>query len=198
MLSRPFHGDLAPGKTSRLPVVDVTLLFADVVGSTELTNQLGDRRAYSLIRRFCTVVRDATLAANGEALELRGDGALLVFAEPRAALACAVQIQRACAETHELAVRMGLHCGQALRLERGYFGQALILAARVADEARPGEILISSQLRERLDASDASCVGAGRSLVVKGLPEPIETFPIDWRADAAPQRGSTTSNNVAS
>ncbi len=183
LLVHPFHGDLRPGQTHRLPAVEVTLLFADVAESTELTSRLGDRGAYSLIRRFCNVVREAILETGGEALELRGDGALLAFTSPRAAVACALQIQRACAETGPLAVRMGLHTGHALRLERGYFGQALILAARVADHARPGEILVSSQLRARLGALDSLRVGSQRAIAIKGFPQPLDTFSIEWRED---------------
>lgn len=185
LLAHPFHGDLRSGKTHRLPAVEVTLLFADVAESTELTSRLGDRGAYSLIRRFCSVVREAILENGGEALELRGDGALLAFTSPRVALSCAQQIQRACAETGQLAVRMGLHTGRALRLERGYFGQALILAARVADHARPGEILVSSQFRSHFGAGDAVRVGAQRSIELKGFAQRLDAFSIDWQEDAS-------------
>ncbi len=183
LLPHPFHGTHRPGATHRLPAVEVTLLFADVAESTELTNRLGDHGAYSLIRRFCAIVRDAVVEHGGEALELRGDGALLAFSSPHAALACALQIQRECARTGPLAVRMGLHTGRALRLERGYFGQALILAARVADQARAGEILVSESLRDRVGGREEFRVGARRSLEIKGFPQRMNAFCIEWRAD---------------
>jgi class 3 adenylate cyclase len=184
--AHPFHGTLSAGRTHRLQAVEVAFLFADVVESTELAHRVGDRGAYSLIRRFCSLVRDSALELGGEALELRGDGALIAFADPVAALECASRIQRACTGAGEIAVRIGVHLGQALRLERGYFGQALILAGRLADQAKAGEILISDALRQSVAAPAALPVGAPRMLRLKGFAEPVRTFSLDWRADGAP------------
>jgi len=182
----PFPGDLRPGQTHRLPVVDVTLLFADVVGSAEIVQRLGDRGAYSLIRQFCSVVREATLRCEGETIELRGDGALLVFSSPRAALACAIEIQERCGREGSLGIRIGLHSGGALRLVRGYFGQTLILAARIADQAQQGEILVSPQLLLRIGDLGSLRLGAQRSIELKGFPQPVLVSQIEWRPELQP------------
>jgi adenylate cyclase len=185
VFAHPFHPALRAGRTQRLPVVEVTLLFADVVAPTELTRRVGDRRAYSLMRRFCRLARDTAQRRGGEALELRGDGALLAFAAPLTALVCAREIQLACAREGELNLRMGLHAGRALRLERGYFGETLIVAGRLADHADAGEILVSAQLVAKLEAPPALPLGAARPLLLKGFPEPVEAYRLEWRAKEA-------------
>jgi adenylate cyclase len=185
VFAHPFHPALRAGRTHRLPVVEVTLLFADVVASTELTHRVGDRGAYSLMRRFCRIARDTAQHLGGEALELRGDGALLAFPAPPAALTCARAVQLACAREGELHLRMGLHAGRALRLERGYFGETLILAGRLSDQATAGEILVSAQLVASLGSREPFALGAARRLELKGFPEPVEAYRLEWRAEEA-------------
>lgn len=67
-------------------------------------------------------------------------------AAPCAAIETACELQRACARGGDIALRIGIHAGAALRLERGYFGRALTLTGRLADEAAGGEILISESV----------------------------------------------------
>src|SRR5262245_63303625 len=100
--------------------VDVPLLFCDLVRSTELTRRLGDRGAYRVIRGFHDTVLRAAAPCGGEELELRGDGVLLAFERPRAALACAIEIQQRLLEAPRGArinVRIGIHSGTALCIE---------------------------------------------------------------------------------
>jgi class 3 adenylate cyclase len=161
----------------------VTLLFCDVVRSTELTRRLGDRRAYRVIRSFHEVVLRAATPYQGEELELRGDGVLLAFRNPLGAVDAAREIQRRLPESphaQSISVRIGVHHGPALRVAHGYFGSTVILSARVAEEAAPGEILVSAALVRRL----ADCklgVEAGRWVSLKGIPEPSLVFPLPWR-----------------
>lgn len=183
--AHPFHGTLRPGRTSQLPVVEATFVFADVVGSTALSGRLGERGAYSVIRRFCSLVRDLCERSGGEALELRGDGALLAFpGSPCAALEAACELQRACAREGQIEVRIGIHGGTALRLERGYFGRALTLAARLSDAAEPGEILVSDSVLRNAGVTSrparGATLGAARVLHMKGFDEPVQAHPLEW------------------
>lgn len=183
--AHPFHGTLQAGRTNQLPVVEATFVFADVVESTALARRLGERGAYSVIRRFCGLVRDLSERAGGEALELRGDGALLAFpAAPCAALETACELQRACAREGEIALRIGIHGGTALRLERGYFGRALTLAGRLSDEAEAGEILVSDSVLQASGSGTAfargAALGPARLLHVKGFEEAVEAHLIEW------------------
>jgi adenylate cyclase len=164
---------------------DVTLLFCDVVRSTELTERLGDRAAYAVIRRFHALVERCVDRSLGEPLEVRGDGVLIAFDEPRHGLGCAIAIQRRLAgqQRERLAVRVGLHTGQALRVGVGYFGKAVILSARIAASAEPGEILASGQLRERVRESAAFRFDRERWLALKGFVHPSRVFAVAWRRE---------------
>ena len=182
--AHPFHGTLQPGRTKQLPVVDATFVFADVVESTALAQRLGDRGAYSVIRRFCSLVRDLCEETGGDALELRGDGALLAFrAAPCVAFETACELQRSCAREGEIALRIGIHGGAALRLERGYFGRALTLAGRLADEAAAGEILVSDsalQASGPAGLAQGTALGVARLLRLKGFDEAVKAHPLEW------------------
>lgn len=176
-----------PPADATLEDVEVSLLFCDVVRSTELTRRLGDRGAYRVIQTFHDVVLRACAPLAGEELELRGDGVLLAFASPQHALACAVDIQRHLLEVplaRRVSARIGLHTGPALRVADGYFGSNVILSARVADEAAPGEILVSAAMLQRLAGIDLS-VDAGRWVALKGIPEPALVFSLRWRSSRA-------------
>jgi class 3 adenylate cyclase len=163
--------------------VEVALLFCDVVRSTELTRRLGDRGAYGVIRCFHKLVLRAAAAFQGQELEVRGDGVLLAFESPPLAADCAVEIQRELLELPEgrrVSVRIGVHTGPVLRIADGYFGSNVILSARVAEEAAPGEILASAAL-VRCMADRNVDIGAGRWVSLKGIPEPNLVFSLPWR-----------------
>lgn len=164
--------------------VEVTLLFCDVVRSTELTRRLGDRAAYRVIRSFHDVVLRACAPSGGEELELRGDGVLLAFEKPKPALACAIEIQQRLVEaprSRRINVRIGIHTGPALSVASGYFGSNVILSARIAAAAAPGQILVSAAHLQRLE-NLALPIDAGRWLTLKGIPEPSLVFSMPWRA----------------
>ena len=167
--------------------VEVSLLFCDVVRSTELTRRLGDRGAYRVIHDFHSLVLQATAAFDGRELELRGDGVLLAFDSPLSAVDCAVEIQRGLLKGpvgQRVSARIGVHTGKALRVEAGYFGSNVILSARVAEQAAPGEILISAAVAQHLADHDLP-VAAGRWVSLKGIPEANLVFPLRWRPKRA-------------
>lgn len=171
----------------RLHSAEVTLLFSDIEKSTELTEYLGDAEAYWLIERHLRLVRTWVARFHGEEVEIRGDGALLAFATPDDGLACAIGIQRAvqahAARTPEarVRVRMGLHTGSVIRVERGYFGSEVIRSARIAGRAHPGEILVSTQLRQRLLRHRHARFGRGRQLKLKGFQGRQLVFDFPWK-----------------
>jgi adenylate cyclase len=179
------RGPFGTGETIR--EVYVTLLFCDVVRSTELTRRLGDRGAYHAIRSFHQLVLRAATPLGADELERRGDGVLLAFQAPEQAVAAAIEIQRRLCELPDdraVSARIGIHHGPALRVDYGYFGSSVILSARVAEEAAPGEILVSASLVRRLAGSSPLAVDAGRWVSLKGVPEPNLVFPLSWRAQA--------------
>jgi class 3 adenylate cyclase len=179
--------DLEPGEVAPEDV-QVSLLFCDVVRSTELTRRLGDRGAYRVIQDFHSLVLRAAAPFSGQELELRGDGVLLAFDGPQHAVDCAVEIQRGLQKVpvgRRVSARIGVHTGQALRVAGGYFGSNVILSARVAEQAAPGEILVSAAIVQRL-ADRPLSVDAGRWVALKGIPEANLVFALRWR----PRRGA--------
>jgi adenylate cyclase len=176
--------------------VEVSLLFCDVVRSTELTRRLGDRGAYRVIQDFHNLVLRAAGPFNGQELELRGDGVLLAFGGPQHAVDCAVEIQRGLQKVpvgRRVSARIGVHTGRALRVESGYFGSNVILSARVAEEAAPGEVLVSAAIVQRL-AANPPPVDAGRWVALKGIPEANLVFSLRWRSRKAPRVGPQCSS----
>ena len=168
--------------------VDVTILFCDIVKSTDLMGRLGDRAAYAVVRRFHGLIEQCADRCEGKPIEVRGDGVLIAFDEPGCGLGCAIAIQQGLAEQgqHErLNVRVGIHAGHALRVPVGYFGSTVTLSARIAACAGPGEILVSGALRERVREADAFEFDAERWLELKGFPQPSQVFAVVWRPERA-------------
>lgn len=121
-----------------------TFLIADLRGYTRFTEEQGDEAAGKLAAQFAELVRDVVQAAGGVLLELRGDEALCVFVSPRQALRGAVDLQaRIGAEKLRLGAGIGLDTGEAVRVEEGYRGSALNVAARLCAQAGPGQTLAS-------------------------------------------------------
>ena len=185
MSSRNRSRPLEPSARESAPEeVEIALLFCDVVRSTELTRRLGDRGAYRVIEGFHTLVQRAAAPLDGQELEMRGDGVLLAFGSGHHAVDCAVEIQRRLLELpagRRVSARIGVHIGAALRIAAGYFGSNVILSARVAEEAAPGEILVSAAIVRCLADRNLS-VDAGRWVSLKGIPEPSLVFSLPWRS----------------
>lgn len=164
----------------------ITLLFVDVVQSTELTERLGDREAY---RRVCRVLGCASRCAHeagGEVLELRGDGLLIAFDDVADGLRCGAEILARLdpSAPDHLALRLGLHAGSAARTPTGYFGSTVILAARLSDSAAPDELLVSESVRKRARGWPGG-FDAGRRVKLKGFAGTHRVF----RASPRPRMG---------
>jgi ABC-type transport system substrate-binding protein/class 3 adenylate cyclase len=176
-----------------------TFLIADIRGYTAFTHARGDEAAARLAGRFAEVCRQLVDAHGGRVVELRGDEALCVFEAPRAALRCAVALQRRFADDTRadpalpLRVGMGLDAGEAVAVEGGFRGGALNLAARLCVIAKGGEVLLSEGvvlLARRLD--ELTYVDRGR-VSLKGLGEPVRYYAARFDVDLPPEseRGSS-------
>jgi class 3 adenylate cyclase len=134
--------------------VEVTLLCADVVGFTEMTERLGDPAALRVMRRVAGVVREHASRCRGELLEIRGDAFLLAFASPQDAVRCAIRVMRVVARDRRagefVRLRMAVHTGSVVRDGGGYFGRSLILAYRLLSQVGPGGIAMTPPTADRL------------------------------------------------
>jgi class 3 adenylate cyclase len=163
----------------------VTVLFTDIEGSTQLTEALGDEEWMHVLRGHNGRIREQVELHAGLEVKSQGDGFMLAFASPHDALRCAVGIQRAMAEAprddHALRVRIGLHTGEAIREEDDFYGKSVILAARIASEARGGEILVSPLVRERTEPSGEFSFGEPTDVELKGLTGMYRLSHVTWQ-----------------
>jgi class 3 adenylate cyclase len=130
----------------------VTVLFTDIVGSTEIAAQVGDRRWRDLVQRHHAVVRRELKRFRGKELDTAGDGFFASFDRPAEAMRCACAISD---EVRELGleIRAGLHLGEAEVLENKVGGITVNVGARVMNVAKGGEVLVSSTLRDAVAGS---------------------------------------------
>jgi DNA-binding NarL/FixJ family response regulator/class 3 adenylate cyclase len=143
------HDVLVPGAT-------VTVLFADVEGSTAMLERLGQARWLAALAGYEELL-GATIAEHGGTLiKAIGDGHLASFPSARAALRCAVEVQRALPldSAPDLRVRMGMHTGEPAVREDDLHGRTVVKAARIAGMANGGEILVSGIVRELAQADE--------------------------------------------
>ncbi|MGH9037601.1 MAG: adenylate/guanylate cyclase domain-containing protein [Acidimicrobiia bacterium] len=164
----------------------VTLLFTDLVNSTRLLDRLGDEAAGRLRRHHFALLRREIAAAGGEEVKSLGDGLMVAFRSARAALVCAVAMQRAVdtdnRSGHPVQIRVGLHCGEPDREEQDFFGTAVVVARRLCDSAQGGEILASEVVALLAGSEPEIPHRTLGPLPLKGLSEPVPAVAIDWRA----------------
>ncbi len=169
----------------------VTILFSDIEDSTILNERLGDERWLELLRGHNSIFRRHLGEREGYEVKNQGDGFMLVFPSPTGALLCAIEVQRALAEhaaehpEEAIRVRMGLHTGEAIAEEGDFFGRNVVLAARIAAQARGGEILVSEALREQAEGEDGLSFDEGRELELKGMAGTHTVHRAEWEAEAA-------------
>src|SRR5512134_3890705 len=124
----------------------VTLLFTDLVNSTELLQRVGDERAQRIFQTHHRLLKDIVAAHGGQEVRWVGDGLLTQFASAADAVRAAVAMQQAArrrAAGERLALRVGLHAGEALREETDYFGTPVVIARRLCERAEAGQVLAS-------------------------------------------------------
>lgn len=165
----------------------VTVLFTDIVGSTEIAAELGDRRWRDLVQRHHAVVRRALKRAGGRELDTAGDGFFASFERPADAIRCACAISD---EVRELGleVRAGLHLGEAEVLEGKVGGMAVNVGARVMGVAKGGEVLVSSTLRDAVGGSGFAFAdhGAHRLKGIEGEWKLYEVTAVDGERRSLP------------
>jgi class 3 adenylate cyclase len=164
---------------------EVTVMFGDLEGFTPLTERLGDAGVAQVLHQLDWIVRDGLTAHHGHRATSSGDGFMALFAEPADALRAAIQIQRALAGA-PIRMRIGVHAGPLVRVRTGrdasdVAGRNVILASRISDAARGGEVLVSSAVRRLTEPLGEFRFGRHRRLALKGLSGLHDVVELVWR-----------------
>lgn len=163
---RKFVGDVHP------PVVGnrvlTTILFTDIVGSTEALARMGDRAWRDLLAEHRRTVRSKLGAFEGKEVDTVGDGFVATFEGPAKAVACASAIIEATTSLG-LQIRAGIHTGEGEVSDEGITGVAVHVAARVMAQAAPGQILVSSIVKDLVAGSGIRFEDGG-TYTLKGVP----------------------------
>jgi adenylate cyclase len=160
--------------------VDVAVLFTDLVGFSTWALQAGDRAAIRLLREVAAAIEPPIIEGRGEVVKRLGDGLMAAFwdapAAVNAAFAASERIASIEVEGHRPQLRTGIHLGRPRKIGHDYFGIDVNIAARLAEAARPGELLISNHTLEKLEPGAASA--KKRRFSAKGTPSDLTVFAL--------------------
>jgi AAA ATPase-like protein/adenylate/guanylate cyclase family protein len=159
----------------------VTLLFTDLVGSTELLGQLGEDGAAALRRRHFSALREAVARAGGREVKSLGDGLMVAFDSASAAVRCAQSMQQEAASSEDgVGLRVGLHAGEPSEEENDFFGTPVVVARRLCDRADGGQILASDLVRGLVGPRAAGAFEAVGPVTLKGFADPVSAYAVAW------------------
>lgn len=164
----------------------LTVLFTDIVGSTEDFDRLGEVAAFESHSGHIAEMGALVERHGGSVVKSMGDGLMTVFSSAVEALRCAVAMQEAVAAAPGgLKIRVGIDCGEPIHQDGDYFGNPVIVAKRLCDLADPDQILMSAVVHAVAGrrVPDLVVADAG-SFVVKGLAEPVDCLELRWVAGA--------------
>lgn len=158
-----------------------TILFTDIVGSTDLAVRLGDREWQRLVAAHHAAVRKELQRFRGREVDTAGDGFFATFDQPANAIQAGAAIVAAVAKLG-ISIRVGLHAGEAEAVGQKIGGIAVHIASRVMSAAGPGEVLVSSTLRDLV-------AGSGIGFNDRGLHQ-LKGVPGDWHLWALIREGA--------
>ena len=174
-----------------------TIMFTDVVGSTTITDRLGDREARSMLRVHDEIVRRQTEAHGGVEVKAMGDGFMMTFASALGAVASAAAVQheldaynkeRSVLDTGSdeaarfmLAVRIGLGVGEPVREGEDLFGMSVIEASRISAQAQGGQILTSEIVRALVAGTGEFRFDQAGTFQLKGISGDRVLYEVLWR-----------------
>jgi sulfatase modifying factor 1 len=191
---------------------DLTVLFTDIVGSTNYFDRFGDTAGLLLLHRHDNYVGSAVAEFDGTVIKTIGDSVMAEFPHPLFAVRAAIEIQRRLllhnqnvAEAERLQIRAGINCGVGFRRSGDLFGDTINMAARITKRCGPGQILISQSVQKSIVKTEIRSRSLGRA-TLDGKVEPEELYEVLWRnapigaAEAAQPREDwrASLNNISS
>jgi adenylate cyclase len=151
------------------------MCFLDLTGYTQLTEERGDEAAADLAARLAGLVRRSALEHGGTPVKWLGDGVMFYFREPAAAVLSAVGMVEVVRRQGLPPAHVGIHAGPVVIQEGDYFGRTVNLAARIAEYARPGEVLVSQEVVDAAQGAPATFTEIG-PVELKGFSTPLHLY----------------------
>ncbi len=171
MLSMEAGGDAGGGEAHPM-----TIVFTDLEGFTRFTSREGDDAARSLLDRHHKSVGPLIRSRGGRVVKKIGDGLLITFSAPEAAVLAALEVGEA--DNGDLRLRAGIHDGEAVLLGDDLIGHDVNLAARVTDSAKGGETLATTDVRSAVGPMPGIAFGRARRRSFKGVSESVSVCPV--------------------
>ena len=159
---------MAPRRQARPPAI----AFLDLTGYTALTEERGDEAAAELADRLATLVHETAQSRGGHSVKWLGDGVMFHFPEPRAAVLSALDLVEQTPAAVDVRARVGVNAGSVIFRDGDYFGRTVNVAARIVEYARPGEVLVSNEVKERSGSDGVRFEPIG-PVALKGLKEQL-------------------------
>ena len=166
----------------------VTILFTDLVDSTEFLSRAGDEEAQRIFRAHHTLLAETAAGHGGAEVKWLGDGLMAAFTSAADALRCAIAMQQASRRPvagERLAIRVGLNAGEAFRDETDYFGTPVVVARRLCDRATGGQILCSDLVAGLLAGRARFGFSPLGALDLKGVLKPVEALEVTYEVEPA-------------
>jgi adenylate cyclase len=182
----------------------VTILFTDMVGSTDLTQSIGDAAAQDVIRAHNFIVRAALSHHNGKEVKHTGDGIMASFDQPLDAVNASIEIQKRAIEHNQkwpklpLGLRIGMNTGEPIIEENDYFGTTVQIAARVCAAAGLAEIWLSADSKNLLPATTPHSFFSHGPQRLKGVKAAHELFEVVWNDHRAQELEALKRDQAAS
>ena len=169
---------------------ELAIVFADVVGSMKLYEQLGDLRAREMVAICIDVMRAATDQHDGMVIKTMGDEVMSTFPTADNALNAAAQMQKQIAghpalkvDEHAVASRIGCNFGPVVVENRDIFGSAVHTANRMTSQAKAGQIMTTAAMVEHLSPDWRACVRQIDVATVKGRSSELALFEVLWQTE---------------
>jgi class 3 adenylate cyclase len=170
--------------------IELAILFADVVGSTQLYELLGDAKAREMVGTCIDIMKGATERHGGTVIKTMGDEVMATFAMPDEAVNAASQMQREitlnpglqAGSTH-VAIRIGCHFGPVVLENRDVFGAAVHTANRMTSQAKAGQIMTTVTMVERLSPEWKSAVRQIDVATLKGRSHEVALYEVLWQTE---------------
>ena len=160
-----------------------TVLFTDIVDSTQVAARLGDHAWRELVERHHKIVRDLLARSRGIEMDTAGDGFFATFDGPARAVRCALAVVEA-VRSLEIEIRAGVHTGEVETIDGKAGGMAVIIGARISESANASEVLVSSTVKELVAGSGLRFEFAGEH-ELKGVPDRWRLYRVVDQASAS-------------